>query len=58
MARFDVERILIQRHHTRRRNPGSAEGRVTSGRLVIAYDHPDHDGDATTARIVTLWRRS
>jgi hypothetical protein len=56
IARVDVERIVIQQHHARRRNPRAADWRVTSGRLVIAYDHPDH-GDAASAQIVTLWRR-
>jgi hypothetical protein len=56
IARTDVERAVIDRHFARRRNARSADWRVTSGRLVIAYDHPDHD-DASTARIVTLWRQ-
>jgi hypothetical protein len=52
IPRADVERLLIERH----RNGRSAAWCVTSGRLVIVYDHPDH-ADAATARIVTLWRR-
>jgi hypothetical protein len=32
-----------------------ADWRLTIGRVVIAYDHPDHD-DVGAARIVTLWR--
>ena len=47
---------MIANHHIRRRNARSADWLVTSSRLVIAYDHPDH-GDASTARVVTLWRR-
>lgn len=56
IARADVEHTLIERHHARRRNARSADWILTSGRLVIAYDHPDHD-DATTARVITLWRQ-
>ena len=56
IARSDVERVVVERHRTRRRNARSADWMVTSGRLVIAYDHPDHH-DVITARIVTLWRR-
>jgi len=56
IARTDAERAVIELHHARRRNARAADWQVTSGRLVIAYDHPDHD-DASTARIVTLWRQ-
>ena len=52
----DVARVVITLHHMRRRNARAADWRVTSGRLVVAYDHPDH-GDASTARIITLWRQ-
>jgi hypothetical protein len=51
----DIERLLIERHRLRRRNTRSADWRVTIGRVVIVYDHPDH-GDAGAVRIVTLWR--
>jgi hypothetical protein len=55
-AREDVERAVLDGHRSRRRNAGDAEWRVTSGRLVVLYDHPDGD-DRSVARIVTLWRR-
>jgi hypothetical protein len=56
IASSDVERLVVQRHRWRRRNTGSADWRLTSGRLVILYNHPNH-GDASAARIVTLWRQ-
>jgi hypothetical protein len=51
-----VEDGVIEHHHRRRRNARSADWLLTLGRLVIAYDHPDH-ADTTTARVITLWRR-
>jgi hypothetical protein len=56
IARTDVERAVVEHHHARRRNARSADWLLASGRLVIAYDHPDHDGPAT-ARVITLWHR-
>lgn len=56
ITRTDVERVVIEHHHRRRRNARAADWLLTAGRVVIAYDHPDHL-DATTARIITLWRR-
>jgi len=56
IARTDVEHAVIEQHHRRRRNARSADWLLTAGRLVIAYDHPDH-ADATRARVITLWRR-
>lgn len=56
IPRSDVEHALLENHHARRRNARSADWLLSCGRLAVAYDHPDHD-DATTARIVTLWRR-
>ena len=56
IARADVERAVVERHGARRRNSRSVDWLLTSGRLVIAYDHPDHD-DYATARVITLWRR-
>ncbi len=56
LGRAEVERALIEHHHVRRRNPGAAVWRVTVDRLVIVYNHPDQ-GEPSTARIVTLWRR-
>jgi hypothetical protein len=55
-AHSDVERALLDNHERRRRNPGLADWRLTAGRLVIVYHYPDR-GDASTACIVTLWRR-
>jgi hypothetical protein len=56
IARTDVEHVVIEHHRRRRRNARSADWLLISGRLVIAYDHPD-DLDTTTARVITLWRR-
>jgi predicted protein tyrosine phosphatase len=56
ITRIDVELLVIEHHHRRRRNARSADWLVMMGRLVIAYDHPDH-ADMTTARVITLWRR-
>jgi len=56
IARIDVEQAVIQHHHRRRRNARSADWLLASGRLVIAYDYPDH-ADTTTARVITLWQR-
>lgn len=47
---------VLDHHDRRRRNRGAAQWRVVADRLVVVYDHPDH-GDATVARVVTLWRR-
>ena len=56
VALADVERLVLERHHRRRRNAGGADWRLEGGRLVVAYNHPDA-GDLTTALVVTLWRR-
>jgi len=52
----DVEAALLESHRSRRRNSGQAQWRVVVGRLVIAYEHPDHD-DLLVARVVIIWRR-
>lgn len=54
--RHDVEAALLDRHRERRRNRGNAGWRVTAGRLVVVYEHPDGD-DLQVARIVTIWRQ-
>lgn len=54
--REQVERAVLTLHPARTLNPGSGSWRVTQGRLVIVYEHPD-EGDSHRARIVTLWRR-
>jgi hypothetical protein len=51
-----VERVVLERHRERGRNPRAADWVVLEGRLVVAYNHPDRR-DRTAARIVTLWRR-
>lgn len=56
IGRDDIEQALLRGHESRRRNVGSASWRVTTGGLVVLYDHPDHD-DPTAARVVTIWRR-
>lgn len=56
VTRLDVERTVLEQHHARSRNYRGADWRVASGRLVIAYDHPDLC-DSRAARVVTLWRR-
>lgn len=47
------------RHHRprggRRSNTEAADWTVQVGRLVVAYNHPDH-GDNLAACVVTLWR--
>ncbi len=57
IARADVEQVVLDGHHTRRANTGAADWLVRSGRLVVAYNHPDQDDDMA-ALIVTLWRRA
>ena len=56
VAQADIEAAVLEGHPARRRNAGAARWRVSSGRLVVLYDHPDRD-DESTARVVTLWRR-
>lgn len=55
-ARTDVEDAVLRGHARRQRNVGAGDWRITQARLVVVYDHPDHD-DPSTARIITLWRR-
>jgi len=57
IARADVEQVVLDDHHTRQANTGAADWLVRSGRLVVAYNHPDQDEDLA-ALIVTLWRRA
>jgi len=51
----DIEDAVIEGHGSRRSNRGPAAWRLIVGRWVILYDYPDED-DASSARIVTLWR--
>ncbi len=53
---IDVEDGLLASHARRTANTRSADWQVRVGPWMIAYDHPSGD-DATTAKIVTLWRR-
>jgi hypothetical protein len=55
ISRSDVEDAILTGHDRRVRNVRAAEWLVQSGRLVVAYNHPE--GDALTALVVTLWRR-
>jgi hypothetical protein len=38
------------------RNHGAGGWKVVGHGLAVINEHPDHD-DATTARVITLWRR-
>jgi hypothetical protein len=51
----DVEDAILSGHDGRVRNARAADWLVQSGRLVVAYNHPE--GDDLTALVVTLWRR-
>jgi hypothetical protein len=55
-SRHDVEAALLDGHHERMRNKGSAAWQIATGRLVIIYEYPD-DEDVFAARVVTIWRR-
>jgi hypothetical protein len=55
ISRSDVEDAILTGHDRRVRNVRAADWLVQSGRLVVAYNHPE--GDALTALVVTLWRR-
>jgi hypothetical protein len=55
IARLDVEDAILSGHDRRVRNARAADWLVQSGRLVVAYNHPE--GDDMTALVVTLWRR-
>jgi hypothetical protein len=56
LTRADLEDAVLEGYDRRVRNVGAADWRLELGRLVILYNHPDAR-DATTARIVTVWRR-
>ena len=56
IARTDVEDIVVEHHAERVRNHGAGGWKVVGHGLAVIYEHPDHD-DATTARVITLWRR-
>ena len=55
IARLDVEDAILGGHDGRVRNARAADWLVETGRLVVAYNHPE--GDELTALVVTLWRR-
>lgn len=56
VAHTDVEDTVVAHHAERIRNHRAGDWKVLSRGIAIIYDHPDHD-DATTARIITLWRQ-
>lgn len=56
ISRVDVEDAVLERYDQRTRNTRAADWLVIAGSLVVAFNHPD-EGDATTARVITLWRR-
>lgn len=55
VTQADVEAVVLEHHGKRRANTGAAAWLLIVGRLVVAYDHPDHD-DFVAARVVTIWR--
>jgi len=55
ISREDVERRIHEEHAHRERNHGAVDWRVTVGRIVVIYNHPDDD-DPLVARVVTVWR--
>jgi mRNA-degrading endonuclease RelE of RelBE toxin-antitoxin system len=50
----DVAELVLTGHEHRRRNRGSGDWRLRSGRLVVIYNWPDGD-EVITARVVTVW---
>ena len=50
----DVADAVLDGHAQRQRNVGSGDWIVTRGSLAVVYNWPD-EGDALTARVVTLW---
>lgn len=55
IATSDIEDAILSLHEQRQRNAREADWLVQSGRLIVAYNHPE--GDDQTALVVTLWRR-
>jgi hypothetical protein len=51
---MDVADAILQKHSSRRKNPGAGDWQVRRGPLVVVYNWPD-EGDQTVARVVTLW---
>ena len=51
----DVADTILERHEQRRRNAGSGDWVIRGSELVVVYNWPD-DNDATTARVITVWR--
>lgn len=47
----------MEGHRRRRANPRAADWLLDVGRYTIAYNHP-HDGDESSALVVTVWRRA
>jgi hypothetical protein len=55
IARTDIADAVLEQHSQRRPNTRAADWLIVTGRLAIAYNHPDR-GDELAARVVTLWR--
>ena len=51
-----VADVVLDEHLGRRRNPGPADWHVSARGITVAYNWPAED-DATSAVVVTLWRR-
>jgi hypothetical protein len=54
LTREDVEGAVHDEHPTRETNPGKADWRIDTGRIVVLYDCPDKR-DIDVIRIVTAW---
>jgi hypothetical protein len=55
LSRTEIEDAILTRHAERTSNTRSADWLLAHGSLRIAYNHPSA-GDATIAKVVTLWR--
>jgi hypothetical protein len=56
ITEHDVAATVLEGHAMRRRNR-DGDWRVSRAGLLVVYNWPDR-GDATAARVVTLWRES
>jgi hypothetical protein len=55
LSPYDLAELLLAHHDQRRRNVGDADWLVRSGGVVIVYDWPDGEDDAT-ALVISVWR--
>jgi hypothetical protein len=55
IGRDTIERVVLNGHASRRRNPGVARWRVEAAGIAVIYDHPA-GGDATLALVRSAWR--